>query len=465
MANFFQDYFEGGKKKEKIEYTSFVLLKNGLAEMVYDASLSETKFAVFKDGLIEYQDCVVEKEKTIKPFPATKDILRNKVVYFPSKAVEYGSDRELLKEIQGFIHKYLQVSSLFEKIISHYVLFTWIYDNFNELPYIRLLGDWGSGKSRGIKTMGLLCYKPIFAGGSTTSSPIFRLLQMIPGTFVIDEADFSNSDIHNDITKILNCGYEKGLPVLRSEGQSGRFDPKSFNVFGPKILATREKFQDQALESRCLTEQMEKLTRNDILFNLPDSFWQEALEIRNKLLMWRFRNFGKRKLNPDLADRTIEPRLNQIIIPLLSIIEDQTLRDEIKTFIREYNLQLSGDRGQTLEAEIIEIIVKLIKETEPSMKEIADELNAKYEYDSGNRFKFSARKIGGIIRNKLRIKSRRNSKGAWIIPTEEFSKINRLKERYGMKKELENKTEPELPKEDDSYLQNLGEQGVGKMNV
>ena len=450
------------KLEEKPEYTTFVDMGNGFVEMVYDAELHKTQFAQLLNGVVEYVDWVQSPNgKKIYPFPANKDLLRNKVVYFPSRAEEYNSDKELLIDIQNFIHKYLQVSPLFEKIVSHYVLFTWIHDNFNELPYLRFLGDWGSGKSRAIKTVGLLCYKPVFAGGSTTSSPIFRLLQAISGTFVIDEADFSNSDIHNDITKILNCGYEKGLPVLRSEGSNGKFDTKSFNVFGPKILATREKFQDQALESRCLTEQMEKMTRTDILHNLPDSFGVESLTIRNKLLMWRFRNYGKKHINPDLVDRTIEPRLNQILLPLISIVEDEELKANIKTFMREYNLSLSTDRGFTLEAEILEIIIRLISTTEPTMGEIATELNVKYNYDSKNNRKFSARKVGEIVRKNLKLSPKRKPHdGSWVITKDDFPKISRLKERYGFKKELEDKTEEELQKEADSYLSLLGKDGV-----
>ncbi len=428
-------------KKEKPECASFVLLEDGLAELVYDQVLSKTQFAVYKGGSVEYRDHIMIRGKTVRPFPPTKNALRNNVVYFPSKAEEYGSDKELLKDIQDFIHRYLQVSPLFEKIMSHYVLFTWVYDNFNELPYLRFLADWGCGKSRGIKTVGLLCYKPIFAGGSTTSSPIFRLLQEFPGTFIIDEADFSNSDMHSDIIKILNCGYEKGLPVLRSEGSNGKFETKSFPVYGPKILATREEFKDQALESRCLTERIERLTRTDISPNLPDIYWAEALAIRNKLLMWRFRNYGKRKINPDLIDEGIEPRLNQILLPLLSIVDDKDVKNEIRQFMREYNLSLYIARGLTFEAEVLGVVMELIKTSEPSMGEIEIEINQRNGNTKGNRSWVSAKKIGGIIR-KLNVEPRRKGgNGAYIIPKEENEKIHRAGKRYGFSKEGETDSE------------------------
>ncbi|NIQ03928.1 MAG: hypothetical protein GWM98_29235, partial [Nitrospinaceae bacterium] len=45
------------------------------------------------------------------------------------------SEKVLVQEIQAFIHRYVDVSPLFERLASYYVLFTWIYDGFNELPY------------------------------------------------------------------------------------------------------------------------------------------------------------------------------------------------------------------------------------------------------------------------------------------------------------------------------------------
>src|SRR5204863_8860180 len=110
---------------------------------------------------------------------------------------------------------------LFLQVASFYLLFTWVYDDFNELPYLRLRGDPGCGKTRFLLTVGSLCYKPIFASGASTVSPLFRLLDAIRGTLIIDEGDFRFSDEKAEIVKILNNGNARGFPVLRSESVSG----------------------------------------------------------------------------------------------------------------------------------------------------------------------------------------------------------------------------------------------------
>ncbi len=195
----------------------------------------------------------------------------------------------LLAEIQAFIHSYVDVSPLFEKIASYYVLFSWVYDSFNELPYLRLRGDPGSGKTRFLLTVGSLCYKPIFASGASTVSPLFRIIDAFRGTLIVDEGDFRLSDERAEIVKILNNGNARGFPVLRSEVTPKReFNPTAYTVFGPKLVATRGLFQDRALESRCITEAIgQQRLREDMPINLPFLYKQEALELRNKLLLFR----------------------------------------------------------------------------------------------------------------------------------------------------------------------------------
>lgn len=390
--------------KEKKNYISSLVNNQdeSIIEMLYSEERGETSLCQYFDGEIDTREYIEKDEKTkLYPFPPDHDLVKNKVVLFPSYAKEYKDDKELLEEIKGFIHKYLDVSEFFELIASYYTLFTWVYDCFNELPYLRALGDYGSGKSRFLRVIGSLCYKPMFTAGATSVSPIFRIIDNFRGTLILDEADLRFSDTTIEMIKILNSGYAKGVPVLRSVGDGNNdYDVKSFNVYCPKIIATRGKYRDKALESRFLIEVMDKnKLREDIPINLPDSFESEALGIRNKLLMWRFKNYGSKKIKHELIDKTIEPRLNQIIVPLASIIEDEALISELKSFIQEYNKQLTSDRGMTWEAGILEAIIDFKKELilSPTIKEITE----KYNKDLEDKEKITNRKAGYIIREKL----------------------------------------------------------------
>jgi hypothetical protein len=370
------------------------------------------------------------------PYSPKNILVKGRVVLFPSQAEEYTSEDELLNEIREFIHSYVDISPLFEKIACHYVLFTWIYDDFEELPYLRVLGDTGSGKSRFIRTVGSLCYKPIFAIGASSVSSLFRIMDLFRGTLVIDEGDFRVSDEKAEIVKILNNGNAQGIPVLRSEIAKGKeYSPKSYDVFGPKIISTRGLFEDKALESRCITEEMgQRKLREDIPLNLTPYHRARALQLRNKLLMFRFRNHGKRAIDPNLADRTIEPRLNQVFIPLLSVIEDEKARAELKNIAREYHKQIISDRGMEMEAQVLEMIRKLFgMREEPTIKEITSHFIEKYgeDYDK----KITPKWIGSIIRRKLNIKTEKG-RTHFVIPGSEREKLERLYEKYGISEDI-----------------------------
>jgi hypothetical protein len=202
------------RKERRVATVSAVLADGTLVEMVLDPKSRRTSFLLAKDGEWHSADSVpIDSSVQLVPYSPRNNLLAHEVVLLPSEPQEYGSDAALLSEIESFIHRYVDVSPLFEKIACYYVLLTWIYDDFNELPYLRLRGEPGSGKTRFMLTVGSLCYKPIFASGASTVSPLFRILDSFRGTLVIDEGDFRLSDEQAEIVKILNNGNAKGFPV------------------------------------------------------------------------------------------------------------------------------------------------------------------------------------------------------------------------------------------------------------
>jgi len=421
------------EEEDKYRVIASEILNDGtIIEMLFDSQKNETSLAICKDNKISKQKSFICDGITLKPHPPGKDLFKHKVILFPSEPIEYVSQIALIKNIQIFIHKYLSVSVFFEKIASYYVLFSWIYDDFNELPYLRGLGDYGTGKSRLLQVIGSICYCPIFASGATTVSPIFRILNDFKGTLILDEADFKMSDTTAEIIKILNSGFMKNMPVLRSEGNNKKsFDVKAYSVFGPKVIATRQLYTDTALESRMITEDMNlNFPRTDVPYNIPNSFWDEALEIRNQLLMFRFRNKGKSKIKTDLENRNIEPRLNQIAIPLMSIIEDQDIIQEIQCHIKEYNEKIKTDRTLNYNYQILDAICELIDYgfTTPTVKQVTEIFNK----DLGYSEVITTKKMGYLIRKTLDIKTEKTRDG-YVVSDSNKEKIEILRKRYGIK--------------------------------
>ena len=327
---------------------SRTLPDGSLIELLYRPDDHRTALALFSAGRWTMQGHIdVGGNRRLVPFSPDNNLISNDVVLLPSEPRIYGTEGMLVADVQSFIHRYVDLSPIFEKLAVYYVLLSWLYDAFNELPYLRFQGDFGSGKTRALLVIGSLCYKPFFASGASTVSPLFHTLDAFRGTLIFDEADFRFSDERAEIVKILNNGNVRGLPVLRTmKSQQGEFNPRAFQVFGPKIVATRGHYDDRGLESRFLTETMGgRQLRSDIPINLPDSFRDEARELRNKLLLYRFHRRFEVKLDPSLADPGLEPRLNQILLPLLSVIGDAALREELRSVATEAQANLVSERG------------------------------------------------------------------------------------------------------------------------
>lgn len=426
---------EAQGRTKGVPTVSSILEDKAIVELVYVPERSRTQFAIFSAGRWTLQHHIdAPGGSRLVPFSAQNNLIKNDVVLFPSQPRIYGTEQQLLAEIRSFIHRYADLSETFEHIACYYVLLTWLYDAFNDLPYLRLRGDFGTGKTRSLLTIGSLCYKPFFASGASTVSPIFHTLDAFRGTLIFDEADFRFSDERSEIVKILNNGNVRGMPVLRTMMNRQReFNPQAFQVFGPKIVATRGRYDDRGLESRFITEETgARPLRSDIPINLPETFGDEARELRNKLLLYRFHRRHEVKLDPSLADPNLEPRLNQIMLPLLSVVGDSKLRADLRSGAMNAQASLVAERGLLAEAQVLEILAELIVTCDRLVVPISDiaaglieRYGAEYERPITNRW------IGGVVRKKLNLQTFK-SHGVYVVPTTERSKIEMLCRRYGV---------------------------------
>jgi len=420
---------EASKSQYTLPITSLRLINGVIGEMVYDQQNAQTQFVISQKGEIGTAPFITEKRVRYEPYSAHNPLLIHHVIRFPETAEPFKDTASLMQAVRSFISRYMELPSIMESIAVHYVLLTWVYDQFNELPYLRIRGDFGTGKTRFLSVVGALCYKPIAASGASTVAPLFHILNQIGGTLVLDEADFRFSSEKSDITKILNNGNAKGFPVLRCELKDKKeFKPKAYTVFGPKIIASRGSYADDALESRCITFDTQfKRTRRDIPHSLPANFEEDAMTLRNQLLTWRFK-----QLLEDIPEHafieSLSARFNQIYAPLLSLVSDITLKDDIIAFAKKAQDQLRVDRGLQLEADVLTVI-KCREEQKRSLtigaiaKDFADRFQENYER------KITPSWVGWVIRKKLQLMTRK-SKGAYILAEGQRDFLDTLYEKF-----------------------------------
>jgi hypothetical protein len=353
-----------------------------------------------------------------KIYPLWVRMARDRMVYLPDSYEEYGTDEDLFQEIRAYLLTYVQVEATTAVEATAYILMTWVYDQFLEIPYFRAIGDYGVGKTRLITVVGLACYRPTLASGALTGPAIFRLIEQTKGTLVIDEADFEQTtDIHQDITKSLNVGFQQRYGVLRNEKVEGQteFQVKSYQVFGPKVFATRRGFKDTALESRCFSHSLPLLDVSPhIPLYLDRSFDQHVQRLRNKLLLWRFRHWGHVDVHPFMRFPGMEPRLNQILLPLLAV----TPTSALQTYIREEALRNTGDQAaqrlQTVEGQIVETVLWLWWHRPKGVTRILLKSLTERLQTTGERKDITSQKVSHILGKTLGIQTDYKGGSAWI---------------------------------------------------
>lgn len=400
------------------------LTDGSIVELLYRREDERTLFALSREGEVSEVEEVDLPDGTIMvPYSPRNNLITHKAILLPSYAAEYGSEGALRAEVAAFIHRYVDLPPDFEEVAAHYVLFSWRFDDFPDLPYLRVLGDYGSGKSRFLTAVGSLCYRPIFASGASTVSPLFRILDAVGGTLVLDEGDFRFSDEKAEITKILNNGSSRGFPVLRTEATPhGEFNPRAFTVYGPKLIATRKHFDDPALESRCITAHLGgRSLRSDVPLTVPEAFAEEALSLRNKLLTYRLRVAGRREEAPAL--RELEPRIAQVFSSLIASVEGDAARARLLSLAREASVSLVRMRSDSVEADVIAAALRLRETGVIAVKAIAERLA---EGDGGTAL--SPRAVGAVLR-RLGLAPRKRQ-GNYVLPAEEWGRLDGLGARY-----------------------------------
>lgn len=156
--------------------------------------------------------------------------------------LEHVEGHLLLDELKDQILRYVALpSEAHADAITLWIATTHCLEAFEYAPRLVVRSpEKRSGKSRLLEVVADTCHKPLRAVNATVAA-IFRSLDGDqPPTLLLDEADtiFGSRKVaenNEDLRGLLNAGFQRGLPVLRTVGP--QHEPVEFPTFAMAALA------------------------------------------------------------------------------------------------------------------------------------------------------------------------------------------------------------------------------------
>lgn len=305
------------------------------------------------------------------------------------KIGEYESEENLFEEVRSFYVKHLDLMYDYQyDILTAWTLLTWVIEDLVMVPYLRLIGPKGSGKTRVFECLEQLCYRAHIVG-NISKSALFRMMNQWHPTLLLDEAQVYTKYTASEIIAVLDNGHRRGKYVwLTMPTENGDFVLRPFDPFGCKAIAGTELPED-TVEDRCIPFEMSRAEPNKVQNRVIDEEWARSL--RAKLLMFRFRKLGtidwKKELNAIDQEKVRNLRVADLFVGLLVVVPAGK-KDILQKAMEDLSQEREEQEKSSIEAQVFNAILewaankdnkdKLKSEKKIGVQDVADVVN-KYE--------------------------------------------------------------------------------------
>jgi hypothetical protein len=199
---------------------------------------------------------------------------------------------------------------------------------------------------------GYICFRGVHLIDASQAN-IFRLSDDLQATLFLDMKDLWQAAEKERSMDILLGRFEKGSMIRRVvKPEKGAFeDSRYYDIFGPTILATNSPIH-KILQTRCIP-----ITIPDRPGEYEDPEPRLGRELKERLVAWRARVLD-RELPKVAPVEGLVGRMWDISKPLLQvcILACPDALDALTQAIVEIARENVPDKGQTLEAKIVEIL-------------------------------------------------------------------------------------------------------------
>jgi hypothetical protein len=140
---------------------------------------------------------------------------------------------------------------------------------------------------------------------NATIAAFFRMIDKDgPRLIILDEADTFLSAENRGAIGILNSGHARaGANVIRTEGTTNGFEPKTYCVWAPVVFGLIGKLPAASLESRSISISLKRKRRNERVELLRPADEQRLRDLLARAIRWGAQHFAAlREAHPCLPD-------------------------------------------------------------------------------------------------------------------------------------------------------------------
>ena len=204
----------------------------------------------------------------------------------------------LFDDLVNVFSKYLALQKYQPETLALWAIFSYCIDANNIAPKLLVYSpEKRCGKTTLLDVLTSLVWKGLSASNITPAA-IFRTIEAIGGTIIIDEADtFINET--PEINGIINSGHRKSSAfVIRLIGDN--HEPKQFSTWAPNIIAMIGKPKDTIVDRSIMIEMRRKKTDEEVGRFIPHRAEPELKILARKIRRWSNDSFDAlRDSDPD----------------------------------------------------------------------------------------------------------------------------------------------------------------------
>jgi hypothetical protein len=339
--------------------------------------------------------------------------------YWPHGTVAVAS---LLKQIERFLHTCIDIEKQYGFLLACFVFSSWVINDLRVAPYIALVGLPQSGKSTALRILQLICRRGMITS-DISSAAFYNACERLRPTLFIDEA--ATAGQQKALFHLLRSGSTRDSVVFRAGG--------SYRTFGAKVMSFRQLPDDDALNSRCIVIPMRESLKVK-LRPTDHEVLDYALILRSKLLLHRFQYSPLSRPIPEIG--LLRSRNRDLYESLAYSMGDDL---ESATRLLKYFVDAQQSSREPLfprETAVLETLFEQIHvhpdQANYPLKQLTQEVNSNLAR-SGERFRLTARAVGGIL-DTLGLRDRKRTALGFVVRLDRraLERTHDLMSTYGM---------------------------------